>query len=291
MAQRKNQGRTGASTTKTGGARATGNGANGANRVAAARASTAETAREERNRATGRRARARIAQEQAARRRRLGIIAGTVTAVVIAAIIIATVVLNQSSGQTAALVDPAALSSPPTQLAIGSKAPNFDSATIDGKHYTLAGQHGHPVLMEMFAIWCPHCQAETAVLNQLDKSYASKGLRSFSVLSSPYGKDFETSNQTDTRLAGKSDINFFKNTFNVAHPILVDRDFATANKYGLVNGPGGQGFPSIYILDGNGIVRYRSTAEVPYADLAKAVDAAIKGQSTQSTSSTKASHR
>jgi peroxiredoxin len=286
MAQRKNQGRTGPST-KTRDTRV----AKGANRAPAANASTAITASEERNRATGRRARARIAQEQAARRRRLGIIAGAITVVVIAAIVIAALVLNQPSSQTTALVDPNALSSPPTQLAIGSKAPNFDSATIDGKHYTLAGQHGHPVLMEMFAVWCPHCQAESAVLNQLDKSYASKGLRSFSVLASPFGKDYDTSGGTDTRLADKNDINFFKNTFNVAHPILVDRNFATANKYGLVNGPGGQGFPSIYILDGNGIVRYRSTGEVPYATLAKAVDAAIKGQSTQSASSTKASHR
>jgi len=220
-----------------------GNGAKGANRAPAANASTPITASEERNRATGRRARARIAQEQAARRRRLGIIAGAITVVVIAAIVIAALVLNQPSSQTTALVDPNALSSPPTQLAIGSKAPNFDSATIDGKHYTLAGQHGHPVLMEMFAVWCPHCQAESAVLNQLDKSYASKGLRSFSVLASPFGKDYDTSRGTDTRLADKSDITWFKNTFNVAHPILVDRNFATANKYGLVNGPGGQGFP------------------------------------------------
>lgn len=230
-------------------------------------------------RAAGRRARQRAAQEQAARRRRIVIIAAIITVVIVAAILIGTFVLFKPSGQNAALVNPSAYNVNAKELSLGSKAPNFDSATINGQHYTLAAQHGHPVLVELFAVWCPHCQRETAVLNELDKKYGS--LRDFSVLASPYGKNYDTSGQTDTSLVSKSDITWFKNTFNVQHPILVDRDFATYNKYGLVSGPTGAGFPSIYIIDGNGIVRYRSTGEVPYQTLAKAVQAAMKGQTTK----------
>lgn len=287
MAQRqgqrhKGQSRTPTATNTTTAGRARSNGA--------AKTSTAETAQEERAHATGRRARARIAQEQAAKRRRLGIILGAITAVVVVAIAVAAFVLSRN-GQTTALADANTLNVNAKELSLGAKAPDFTSSTIDGKKYTLSAQRGHPVLIEDFAIWCPHCQNETATLKQLNATYQSKGLRIFSVLASPYGKDYDTSGGTDLRLADRTDLDWFKNTFGIPYPIFVDHNFATANKYPLVSGPTGAGFPSIYIVDPNGVIRYKSTAEAPYPTLAKAVDAAMKGQSTTAVSSSKSSHR
>ena len=239
MAQRSNQGRAGASTTKRGETRATSNGAKGANRAPAANASTAITAREERNHATGRRARARIAQEQAARRRRLGIIGGIATAVVIVVIIAVAVLLSGGTKAAAITADDTKLN-PGAALTVGTTAPNFNLATINGKHYQLSALRGRPALLEFFAVWCPHCQAEAPILNNIDKAYASKGLQTLSILASPYDRTHEATGSTNP--VTKDDITWFKNTFNVAHPMLIDPNFSTVNQYGV------QGYPTISLV-------------------------------------------
>jgi thiol-disulfide isomerase/thioredoxin len=274
--QRKNQGRTGPSTASPPRA-ANGNGAKakGANRASAASTFTAETAREERNRATGRRARARIAQEQAARRRRLSLIGGAITAVVIVAIIVVAVLLNSGTKTAAAITADDTKLNPGAPLKVGMTAPNFNLATIDGKNYQLSALRGHPVLLEFFAVWCPHCQAEAPILNNLDKAYASKGLQTLSILASPYDRTHDATGSTNP--VTKDDITWFKNTYNVAHPMLIDPNFSTVNKYGA------NSYPTIYILDKNGVIRYTNggLGDRPYQTLAHGVDAAIKGQSVK----------
>lgn len=272
--QRKNQGRTGPSTTPPPRAAANNHSAKGANRAPAANASTAITASEERDRPTGRRARARLAQEQAARRRRLGIIGGIITAVVIVVIIAVAVLLSGGAKAAAITADDTKLN-PGAPLAVGTTAPNFNLATINGKHYQLSALRGRPVLLEFFAVWCPHCQAEAPVLNTLDKAYASKGLQTLSILASPYDRTHDATGSTNP--VTKDDITWFKNTFNVAHPLLIDPNFSTVNKYGA------NSYPTIYILDKNGVIRYTNggLGDRPYQTLAHGVDAAIKGQSVK----------
>jgi len=254
-------------------AQASQNTAGRARGVGAVDVSTAETPREERARAMGRRARARVAQEQAARRRRLSIIIGAITAVVVVAIVVAAFLLNGSNKAVAALAANDSKLNPAKPPAVGKPAPNFALATVGGKHYSLSALRGHPVLLEYFAVWCPHCQREAPILNQLDKSYAAQGLRSLSILASPYDRTHEATGSTNP--VTKDDINWFQTTYNVAHPMLIDPDFTTVNKYGV------QGYPTIYVLDKNGVIRYTGSADIPYPTLAKAVDAAIKGQSVK----------
>lgn len=224
------------------------------------------------HRPVGRRARERAAQAQAARRRILIMWLGSISVIVVVLIVAIAFYRNRSSSaNAAALTDPNAYNPPNTMLKKGTTAPNFDLATIDGTHYRLSDLRGHPVLLEFFAVWCPHCQAEAPLLNQLDKHFASKGLHTFSILASPYGKDYDTSGGTDLRLADKSDVTWFKSTYSVAHPILIDPKYATVNKYGF------PGYPGIYILNGAGKVTYTHSGDVAYQTLADAVAAAMKG--------------
>ncbi len=62
-----------------------------------------------------------------------------------------------------------------------------------------------------------------------------------------------------------SDIAWFQRTFHTREPILIDPTFATVNRYGAGS------YPTIYILDGKGVVRYASQGEVSYETLATAV--------------------
>jgi len=250
---------------------------------------TAGTASVERGAPAGRRARQRAAAAEAARRRRLITILGAVTGVVVVAIIVIAVLLNTVFAQKAnanALTNPNGLSSqnpPPGPLAVGTKAPDFNLATVDGKHYSLAGLHGHPALVEYFAVWCPHCQHMAGILNGVEANYTSAGLQSVAIMASPYGKDFETSGQTDTRLGDKSDIAWFKSTFNVSQPLLIDPNFATVNAYNAFS------YPTIYILDRNGVIRYVSQGDATAQQLAAGVNAAEKGVNTNAGSASGAS--
>ena len=57
--------------------------------------------------------------------------------------------------------------STPDLLPIGSKAPAFTLKTPDGRTVSLADFRGKAVLLELFATWCPHCNAEAPHLKQL----------------------------------------------------------------------------------------------------------------------------
>jgi thiol-disulfide isomerase/thioredoxin len=220
---------------------------------------------------TGRRARERAAQAQAARRRRLALWLGAGTILVVAVIIAVALLFSRSPSQsTGGLTNPNALNPAQNMLRVKSKAPDFNLATVDGRHYRLSALRGHPVLLEFFAVWCPHCQRETPILNRIDQAFASQGLRSLSILANPYGRNYDVSGGTDRRLANRGDIAWFKQTFTVAQPILIDPTFATVNRYGV------NGYPTIYVLDRKGVIRSATSGDVPYQQLAAAVAAASR---------------
>ena len=57
-------------------------------------------------------------------------------------------------------------------IKVGDTAPEFTAQTNAGT-FDLAGV-STPVLLEVFATWCPHCQHEAAVLNHVAAKYAGK---------------------------------------------------------------------------------------------------------------------
>lgn len=180
--------------------------------------------------------------------------------------------LNQTPSQSGALTNPNAFNPTAHPLQVGETAPNFDLPTVNGTRYTLAAQRGHIVLLELFAVWCPHCQREAAILNQIEQHFGTSGLRALAILASPFGKNYDISGQTDLSPATAADVTWFKTTFNVAHPLLIDRNYTTVNRYGLV----ANGYPTIYLLDRNGVVRYAASGDQPYQQLATAVSAAAR---------------
>lgn len=208
----------------------------------------------------------------AARQRRTRTLAG-LTVVVVLVIVIAAVVINgltsTSSTTGAALTNPSDLN-PGSPLAVGKTAPNFTLSTADGKSYTLSQYRGKTVLLEFFAIWCPHCQAMAPVLNNLDQQYKGQKMQTVAVLASPYGRNYDTSGGSDTSLATKSDLTWFQTHFNVNHPALIDPSFKVVNEYGA------NSYPTIYVISPAGKISYVSQGEVTQTALSTAINKVLK---------------
>jgi thiol-disulfide isomerase/thioredoxin len=144
-------------------------------------------------------------------------------------------------------------------LQIGSKAPEFRIQTTAGL-FDLDEQH-RPVLLEIFASWCPHCQRETAVMNQLYNGFKSR-VAFVAVPGSATGMD-------GTSPESAEDLVNFMQRFHVAYPVAVfDPQLAVANEY--IQG----GYPTIAVIGSTGRITYLSSGEIPYATLADALSKA-----------------
>lgn len=146
-------------------------------------------------------------------------------------------------------------------LAVGQKAPPFTLPTTAGS-FDLATVT-QPVLIEVFATWCPHCQRETAVMNKL---YAGYGKR-VAFLAIP---------GSDAAMDGASpesqfDVLNFTIKFNVKYPIgIYDPNLTVAKLY--LQG----GYPTVAIVDRNKNIAYINSGEIPYQELASELDKALK---------------
>lgn len=59
---------------------------------------------------------------------------------------------------------------------VGKPAPDFTIEDINGKKVSLSMFKGHPVLLNIWATWCPYCREERPELNYIYKEYNKKGL-------------------------------------------------------------------------------------------------------------------
>jgi peroxiredoxin len=195
-------------------------------------------------------------------------------ALVLVLIVVAVVaaVVTQSGGSTKnvrGVTTPGAYAVGSSTVPIGTKMPDFNLATIDGKHYTMSSARGSATVIEYFAVWCPVCQGMAPTMASIYHDFSPQGVKQFSILASPYGPNFDTSNQTDLTPATTADVAYFIKHYGVTEPVLVDPSYSYVNK---TMGTGG--YPTIYVLDAKGIVRYEHAGAVTYATLADAINKA-----------------
>jgi len=110
-----------------------------------------------------------------------------------------------------------------TALASGTKAPEFDLKTLDGKKFSLSEELARgPVALVFFKVSCPTCQYAMPFLERLYKSYKNKGV-------SLVGISQNDANETAA----------FCKDFGVTFPMLLDdtRTYPVSNAYGLTNVP------------------------------------------------------
>jgi peroxiredoxin len=144
----------------------------------------------------------------------------------------------------------------PDLLAVGTATPDFTLKTPQGQKVSLASYRGRAVLLEFFATWCPHCNAEAPHLRKL---YASL----------PHSKIAFISVNADGETAPS--VFAFHDYYGLQYPALVDE----SSHPGSFNAPGSAGpvstkyrvesFPTFYVIGPTGRITFRTDGEQPDA--------------------------
>lgn len=163
---------------------------------------------------------------------------------------------------------PASAASPPqaeSLLPVGAKAPPFTLRTPQGKEVSLASLRGKAVLLELFATWCPHCNAEAPHLRTLANQLQGPKIAFVSI-----NGDGETA----------PSVYAYHRYWGLPFPALVD----PSTQPGSFSSPGGSGkvslayglmnFPTFYVIDPKGRVAWRSDGEQPDAALREQLEKA-----------------
>lgn len=144
------------------------------------------------------------------------------------------------------------------------KAPEFtqksSQAWINSPPLSLAQLKGHVVLLDIWTYGCWNCYRSFPWLHKLEKKYASEKLKVIGI----HTPEFEQEHNRENVIANVR-------KFELRHPVMMDNDFsywkALNNKY----------WPTFYLIDKKGILRYRFIGETHEGDRnATTIDQAIK---------------
>ena len=130
---------------------------------------------------------------------------------------------------------PIAGASAPPSPQIGFAAPDFTLDTLDGETIKLSELRGQPVLINLWASWCPPCRAEMPALDAVYRKYREAGFVVLAV--------------NATYQDSEADARAFAQNLGLTFPILLDRDGATSQRYRL------QALPTSYFVGRDGIIR------------------------------------
>lgn len=141
-------------------------------------------------------------------------------------------------------------------ISVGNRAIDFQLQTVNGTPVKLSDYRGKPVLLNFWATWCGPCQFEVPFLQQINDSYASKGLVLLAV-------DLTNSRPTETPDA----VQKFMADHNVTMTVVMDPNKQMGTTYSLT------GIPTTLMLDKDGIIRFKIIGA--FADKA-AIETALK---------------
>lgn len=117
----------------------------------------------------------------------------------------------------------------------GFPAPDFTLDLLGGGEVKLSDLRGKPVVVNLWASWCPPCRAEMPAIEKVFRDYMDLGLVVLGV---------NTTNQDSEANAAA-----FVREFGLTFPIPLDRDGSVSVRYAL------RGLPTTFFIDRMGIIR------------------------------------
>ena len=192
----------------------------------------------------GSKAERRAAEKRRQQRRRLSIGLGISAAIALALVFALT--RPGDTGQTSATGDVTIVGATGSSLGPGDVVPAFTAPALGGGTVDWSDYQTGPVVLAIWAPWCPHCQKEMPILSEAVD--ATSPVRLVSVTTAV------------GQAPGPSPQEFMQER-DLTFPVAVDDDQGT-----LGAGLGIQSFPTVYYVK-DGVVVRTTTGEVPQAEL------------------------
>ena len=143
----------------------------------------------------------------------------------------------------------------PAVATVGSPAPEFALADLDGNHHRLSDFRGRTLLLNFWATWCGPCRKDLRSLQRLQEKHRGSDLAVMGVIDVNPG---QAKSLLDAR---QSD-----------YPTLLDEGSSTFSSYGVME------VPTTIVIDQNGIIVSRVSAPgvLHHADISDALKAHLR---------------
>jgi peroxiredoxin len=122
-----------------------------------------------------------------------------------------------------------------TEVKEGKAAPDFELTTLEGETVKLSDYQGKKVILNLWATWCPPCQAEMPHMQNFYKKNKDNGIEILAV------------NLTSMD-NGRATIKQFVDDFGLTFQIPLDEDGSIGRQYQAVS------IPTSYMIDTKGII-------------------------------------
>lgn len=144
-------------------------------------------------------------------------------------------------------------------LSVGSTPPEFSGISPEGKVINLSDYRGSVLVLYFTSINCYPCREELPSTKTMLAKHADGPLTQLSVFTGPESRD---------------DVQAYVDQFGVTWPVILDRlEPGNQGWYGPIGSLWNiDGLPTVYVLDQNGVVRYKY---VRGNDLDRAVEALL----------------
>jgi len=130
-------------------------------------------------------------------------------------------------------------------IASGDQAPEFRLQAMDGSLINLSDFRGKVVMVHFWATWCPPCVEELPLLDRLYRTVVDKDFQLLAV---------------SVDEGGAPAVAAFLKKNGLTLPVLLDPDRMIAGLYGTYK------FPETYIVDRQGVVRYKVIGPRDWSD-------------------------
>ncbi len=137
---------------------------------------------------------------------------------------------------------------------IPAPAPQGLDGWINSPPLTVDNFRGKVVLFDFWTYTCVNCVRTLAYLREWHRKYADQGLLIIGV----HTPEFEFEKLTENVQAATEEL-------SIEYPVAQDNDYVTWNIYRV------QAWPTKYIMDGSGFVRYYHRGEGSYADTERVI--------------------
>lgn len=144
-----------------------------------------------------------------------------------------------------------------TGALVGAAAPAVAGTTTDEKPFALEGYRGKVVLLNFWGTWCPPCVEELPDLVALQQKYEKRG---FTIVGLA-----ENNNPQLTEAQYRAALQGYMIKHNITYPNVPIPE-GTKQAYGI------EGFPTMFLLDKNGVVVYSTLGAVDPASIAARIE-------------------